>query len=147
MAHLGYRPQTAQLGQKVVATRDLAGACQLVQDAETMVQAGAAMLLLEAVTDTVAQEATRRSDVPVIGCGSGPHCDGQVLVLTDVMGFPGASGAKFTKRYARLNTVMEQAARQYIAEVRERRFPDEPHSYHMSAEQRQLFIEQLGRDR
>ena len=143
MAHLGYRPQSAGQQDKIVAARAVDQACQLVQDAAAAVQAGASFLLLECVTSEVAQAITQRTAVPVISCGSGPGCDGQVLVLHDVMGLPGATASKFSRRYADLAEQMDQAARKYLSDIRERRFPDDAHSYHLTGDDRQLFQQKL----
>jgi len=138
-AHLGYRPQTAQQQSKIVATREADKAIQVVKDALAMVEAGATMLLLECVCDVVAQQVTRRSGIPVISCGSGPYCDGQVLVLHDALGLPGGVGSRFSKFFGNAAEAMVQAADAYIKDVRAGSFPDADHSFHMKPEQQVLF--------
>ena len=134
MAHLGYRPQAAGQKAKVVETRAAEQAEILVRDAQDMAAAGACCLLLECVTTLTAKAVTERVDIPVISCGSGPHCDGQVIVLHELLDLPGASAPKFCKKYAAIGEQIQQAIRTYIQEVRDRTFPDDDHSYHMPPE-------------
>ena len=134
MAHLGYRPQAAGQKAKVVETRAAEQAEILVQDAQDFAAAGACCLLLECVTTATAKAVTERVDVPVISCGSGPHCDGQVLVLHEMLDLPGATRPKFCKTFADVGTQIKQAVRNYIHEIRKRKFPDAEHSYHMTPE-------------
>jgi len=143
MAHLGYRPQTAGQKAKVVETRAVEQAEILVQDAQDMAAAGACCLLLECVTAVTAKVVTERVEVPVISCGSGPHCDGQVLVLHELLDLPGASGPRFCKKYAAIGEQIKQAVRTYLHEVRDRKFPDADHSYHMKPDTQQEFEKRL----
>jgi len=143
MAHLGYRPQTALQAERIVETRSWTHACRLLEDAQQMVEAGACLLLLECVTSEVAQVLAQRSPVPVISCGSGPHCHGQVLVLHEILSLPGAGGARFCKSYAQVGEQIRQAAAAYIREVATGRFPDEDQSYHMPAAEREKFQRRL----
>jgi 3-methyl-2-oxobutanoate hydroxymethyltransferase len=99
---------------------------------ERMIQAGASSVLLECVTEETAQEVCRRTCAPVIGIGSGRFCDGQVMVLHDVLGLPGAKPSRFSKNYARLDEQIVTAVQGYLDDVRQGRFPDENHSYHMA---------------
>ena len=145
MAHMGYRPQWAAQNDKIVGTREVEQACQLVQDAQAMIEAGACSLLLECVTTEVARVITERADVPVISCGSGAGCDGQILVINDVMGLPGAGGARFAKQYTQLGAQMAEAARAYVEDVQQNRFPDDQHSYHMPAEQLEQFRKRISK--
>lgn len=78
----------------------------------------------------LAQEITRRLSIPTIGIGAGVHCDGQVLVIHDMLGLFDMYTPKFVKRYADLRGVMADAVKNFIAEVREEKFPDEEHSFH-----------------
>ncbi len=135
MAHLGLRPQAAKQTGLYFQARVAEDGLKLIEQADAMVRAGAQLLLLECVTAEVAGEIARRVHVPVISCGSGPECDGQVLVLHDLLGLPQASGAKFTKVYGQIGQAIEEAAKQYISDVQERRFPDADHSYHISTEE------------
>ena len=145
VAHIGYRPQSAGRQEKVVATRAVGQACQLVQDALELVAAGASMLLLETVTTQAAKAVTERTDVPVIGCGSGVHCDGQVLVANEVLGLPGAAGFKFCKVYGQIGEQIRAAAKAYAVEVQQKQFPDDEHSFHIKSADEAEFERELAR--
>jgi len=90
-----------------------------------------------------AQALAEKTDLPVISCGSGPHCDGQVLVLHEILSLPGATGPRFSKRYADIGEQIRAAAGKYVEDIRQKRFPDEDHSYHMSEEHREEFQRKL----
>lgn len=142
MAHIGFRPQSAaRLGTPVQA-RSSQAALDLLYDAEAMIKAGAAALLLECVTAEAAEAITQRSTVPVISCGSGPHCDGQVLVLHDVLGWGNPPALRFAKRYAELDNQITLAAQTYAEDVHAGRFPDDEHSFHLP----RAAVEQFRRD-
>lgn len=145
MAHLGYRPQMAYQFDTPVQSRAAQDALQLLDEAQLMVQAGAAALLLECVTAEAAQAVTERVPVPVISCGSGPHCDGQVLVIHDVLGLAGGADLKFAKRYAEIGREIEAAAVKYCEEIHRRTFPDAEHSFHMKPDALAEFQEALAR--
>lgn len=131
MAHLGVRPQTVhQMGQFKAQGRTAEEARRLSDQARLMVEAGASSLLLECVTREVAAEITQSMAVPVIGCGSGPDCDGQVLVIHDLLALPGAGTARFAKAYAQMGDQIRQAAAAYVSDIHQRIFPDDAHSYH-----------------
>lgn len=120
-AHIGVLPQTASLGSgfRLKRERD-----RLLRDADAVVESGAFAVVLEMVEDALAAEITQRIPIPTIGIGAGPHCDGQVLVLHDVLGlYPDAP--PFAKRYANLGEVATAALRAYAEEVRAHTFPTE----------------------
>ncbi len=143
MAHMGFRPQAIHQTEQIVTARLAELGLQLLEDARAMVKAGACSILLECVTAEVSQAIADRLDVPVISCGSGPACDAQVMVLHELLGLPGALNLKFTKRYADLSTPIQQAARQYVQDVREKRYPDSEHCYHMKPDQLEQFHQAL----
>jgi len=146
MAHLGVRPQhLGQVGRFRSQGRAAEESLALLNDARRMVEAGACLLLLECITAEIAAEITVRCEVPVISCGSGPGCNGQVLVLHDVLGLPGAGTARFAKRYANLSEPITTAIRAYVEEVRQGRFPTPEHSYHSPDGQLTRFRELLAR--
>ena len=93
-------------------------------------EAGAFSVVLESVPMELAQEVTRRLSIPTIGIGAGMHCDGQVLVVHDMLGLFDKYTPKFVKKYVDLKEVMAEAVKSFIAEVREGKFPDEEHSFH-----------------
>jgi 3-methyl-2-oxobutanoate hydroxymethyltransferase len=120
-AHVGVLPQTASLGSGFRLKRDHD---RLLRDADAVAQAGAFAVVLEMVEDALAAEITKRTAIPTIGIGSGPRCDGQVLVLHDVLGlYPDAP--PFAKRYASLATDATAALRAFADEVRAGAFPTE----------------------
>jgi 3-methyl-2-oxobutanoate hydroxymethyltransferase len=132
MAHIGIRPQRiTTIGRFRAEATTAEVAMDLVDLADRMVEAGASSLLLEGTATEVAQIITQRTDVPVISCGSGPACDGQILVAPDILGLHADKPPKFAKAYADIGSRCIEAVRQYAAEVREHRFPDAEHSYHM----------------
>jgi 3-methyl-2-oxobutanoate hydroxymethyltransferase len=146
MAHIGIRPQRISTTGRLRAEATTAEvAMTLIELADQMVQAGAASLLLEGTAEEVAQIITERTDVPVISCGSGPHCDGQILVAPDILGLHADKPPRFAKMYADLGHRSVEAIQQYAAEVRQRTFPDGEHSYHMKEGQRQRLSELLAR--
>ncbi len=138
-AHLGFKPQTIACVDKIVETREMAPALKLIDDCRTMIEAGAAGLLLECVAAEVAKEIAAASDVPVISCGSGPHCHGQVLVMHEALGLPGAIGPVFAKRFGEIGEAIEEAAKRYAQEVSEGTFPTDETCYHMQPKKVEQF--------
>lgn len=134
MAHIGIRPQRiATVGRFRAEATTADVAMELIELAERMLRAGAGTLLLEGVAAEVAKVITERVEVPVISCGSGPDCDGQVLVAPDILGLLEGKPPKFSKAYADLGVRSVEAFAKYADEVRSRRFPDAEHSYHMKS--------------
>ncbi len=133
VAHLGLVPQGIhRMGGYRVQARTLDGAQALLADALTMEAAGAALVVLEGVPQEVAAPVSRALGVPVIGIGAGRGCDGQILVLHDMLGLTFAPAAKFVRRYADLGSMMKEAVQQYAEDVREQEFPVDGESYHLS---------------
>jgi len=130
MGHLGLTPQSVHaLGGYRVQGRDDAAATRLKDDAKALEDAGAFAVVLELVPAPLASEITKALTIPTIGIGAGPACDGQVLVLHDMLGLNDRFSAKFVKKYAALADDVRDAARRYAAEVREGRYPDAAHSF------------------
>ncbi len=131
MGHVGLIPQSVHKlgGFRSVGKTD-AEAEQLFADAHALSDAGAFALVLESIPAEVAERITREIPVPTIGIGAGSHCDGQVLVSYDAFGLYNDFTPRFVKRFAELGTMMTEAARDYIAEVRAGAFPAEEHSIH-----------------
>lgn len=128
MAHLGLTPQSVhQLGGHRVQGRTVEQARRLIDDALAVEQAGAFAVVLEAVPGGLANTVTGRLAVPTIGIGAGPHCDGQIQVLHDLLGW-GARQPRHAKQYAQLNDVVLNALRAYASEVAEGVFPTEEHT-------------------
>lgn len=130
MGHIGFKPQSQhQYGHQIVQGKDEAGAKKILSDLEAVQRAGVFSVVIEAVPWTLARELTGRATVPTIGIGAGVHCDGQVLVSTDMLGLFTDFKPKFVKRYARMAEEAKTAIEQYIEEVRGGVFPDLEHSY------------------
>ena len=130
-AHLGLTPQSVlRLGGFKVQGRDERAAARLREDARAVQEAGASLLVLECVPSALAAEITAELRIPTIGIGAGPGCDGQVLVLHDVLGLDsGHRRPKFVKDFLAEGGSVEGAFRAYAAAVRDGSFPDAAHSY------------------
>jgi len=132
MAHIGIRPQSiSKIGKYKAEATTAEMAAELISLAEQMVRAGAGTLLIEGTAAEVAEVITERSEVPVIGCGSGLGCDGQILIAPDILGLVQGPTPKFSKSYGDLANVVIEAFKKYAEEVKTGEFPDDEHSYHM----------------
>lgn len=130
MGHLGMTPQSVRrLGGYKVQARDQAQADALLADAALLESAGVFAIVLEAIPAPLAKQVTETVTVPTIGIGAGPHCDGQVLVLYDVLGLFDEFVPKFVKPYAHLKADALQALRRYKEEVENGKFPSQDESY------------------
>lgn len=133
VGHLGLTPQAIHaLGGFKVQGKAPEARTQMIEDALRLQDAGVSMLVLEMVPATLAAEITAMLDIPTIGIGAGPHCDGQVLVCNDLLGFDLTFAPRFLKRYAELETQMVMAIQQYVREVGESVFPSVEHSFAVS---------------
>ena len=129
MAHIGLTPQAVNtLGGYKVVGRD-AGAQQVLQDAQAVEAAGAFAVVLEKVPAALAGRITQALTIPTIGIGAGVDCDGQVLVVDDMLGTFTEFRPKFVQRYAELGQTADAAIAAYAADVRARRFPAAEHGY------------------
>jgi len=129
MGHVGLTPQSVhKMGGFRVQGRDDAGRAQVIADALAVQEAGAFAVVLEGIPADLGREVTEQLVIPTIGIGAGPACDGQVLVMHDLLGLNDWTPS-FVKQYANLGALASQAARAYADEVRHRKFPDAKHSY------------------
>ncbi|WNK20658.1 3-methyl-2-oxobutanoate hydroxymethyltransferase [Halomonas piscis] len=129
-AHLGLTPQTVhQLGGYRVQGREAAHAERIIEDARTLVDAGASIILLECVPATLGRAVTEALDVPVIGIGAGPDTDGQILVMHDVLGISTGHTPRFVKNYMAEASSIQDAFARYHDEVKQRTFPTDAHSF------------------
>jgi 3-methyl-2-oxobutanoate hydroxymethyltransferase len=130
MGHLGFTPQSVHAlgGARVQGKGDVA-AQTLLDEAKRLEDAGAFSIVLELLPSALATRVTGAVSVPTIGIGAGSGCDGQVLVLPDLLGLNGDFAPRFLKRYAELGRAAQDAVRQFVAETRDGSFPDEKHSY------------------
>lgn len=130
LGHIGLTPQSLQaLGGYKVQGKKPPEVKQLLDDAQAVAAAGAFALVLEAMPAEVARSITEAVTIPTIGIGAGPHCDGQILVMHDLLGLYGEFKPKFVKRYANLGAEIRKAVEQYAREVREGTFPGPEHVY------------------
>lgn len=129
MGHIGLKPQSVnQLGGYPAQGTDAQSADQVIDDAERLAAAGVYAMVLERVPIELTKYITERVPVPTIGIGSGPHCDGQVLVLHDMLGMDDRFHPKHSKQYASLAGTIRDAIAVYAGDVREGRFPTAQHS-------------------
>ncbi|RLA78037.1 MAG: 3-methyl-2-oxobutanoate hydroxymethyltransferase [Deltaproteobacteria bacterium] len=128
MGHIGLTPQSIHKlgGYKVQRQRE-----KLLEDARAVEEAGAFAVVLECVPEDIAKEITEELSIPTIGVGAGPHCDGQVLVIHDLLGLLGDFRPRFVKRYVDLRAIISEAVKQYIDEVKKGIFPGEEHTYRL----------------
>jgi 3-methyl-2-oxobutanoate hydroxymethyltransferase len=134
MGHIGLTPQSYHRmgGHKVQGRKsgfEAGGRERVLEDAHAVEQAGACAMVVEGVPRDLAAEITEKVSIPTIGIGAGPDCDGQVLVLHDVLGLSDMP-LKFTKHYADLRGAAVEATKAYVSEVREGLWPDDAHSFH-----------------
>jgi 3-methyl-2-oxobutanoate hydroxymethyltransferase len=131
MGHIGMTPQsTHRYGGYKVQGKGKEAAARLLADARALEEAGAFAVVLEAIPVDVARTVTEALSIPTIGIGAGPHCDGQVLVLYDLLGLFDEFTPKFVKPYAHLKADALQALRRYREEVEQNKFPTGDESYH-----------------
>lgn len=132
MGHIGLTPQTmSMLGGFKVQGKDAKTAQKIIEDALALEDAGAFSVLLEAIPGAIAEKITKRLSVPTVGIGAGVHCDGQVLVVHDLLGLFDRFTPKFAKRYVNLSELMLKAFESYREEVLSGQFPTDEHSFHI----------------
>jgi len=135
MGHLGLTPQSVlAMGGFRVQGRSVAAAEALLGAAKSLTEAGCFAFVIEGVPDVVGAAVTEAIDVPTIGIGAGPDCDGQVLVFHDLLGLGSRPVAKFVRQYADLGRLATEAIATFAADVRSGRFPSEEETYHGSSE-------------
>jgi 3-methyl-2-oxobutanoate hydroxymethyltransferase len=134
MGHVGLTPQSVNaLGGYRVQGKTPNAAEQLLRDARSVEAAGAFSIVLEAMPRELAAEITKAVQIPTIGIGAGPDCDGQILVLHDMLGLTFQGAPKFARRYANVGETIFNAVRQYCADVESGSFPTDAESYHTGA--------------
>jgi 3-methyl-2-oxobutanoate hydroxymethyltransferase len=144
MGHIGLTPQSAtMLGGFKAQGRTAEKAMRLVSDAVALEAAGCFSVVLEAVPAPVAAHVSRQLTIPTIGIGAGPDTDGQVLVWHDILGLYEGRAARFVKRYAEIGVAIRQALEAYTSDVRERRFPEDQHTYAMPDEELARFEDEM----
>ncbi len=140
MGHIGLTPQSSgQLGGHKAQGRTLESARLVVEDALAVQESGAQMILLEAIPPEVGAYITRMLDIPALSIGAGVECDGQLLIVSDMIGQFQAFTPKFVKKYCNVADVVTNAMKEYAADVRAGKFPAEEHCYHMLAGEKEKF--------
>ncbi len=130
MGHLGLMPQSIyKYGSYKVRAQEGMEARELLEDAKILEEAGAFAIVLEKIPSALAAEVSRSLSIPTIGIGAGVECDGQILVINDILGLNREFHPRFVRKYANLNTVIEEAVRQYVEDVRQKSFPSPDESY------------------
>jgi len=130
MAHLGLTPQSVhQLGGYKVQGKNQGAAKKMIEDAKILEDAGAFAVVLECIPASLAKAVTEAVLIPTIGIGAGPDCDGQVLVIHDMLGLYERFTPKFVKKYSTLNKNIKRSVKKYMKEVKDGSFPDKNHSF------------------
>jgi 3-methyl-2-oxobutanoate hydroxymethyltransferase len=146
MAHIGLTPQlVSKIGGYKVQGKSAETGAQLLKDALAMERAGCFAIVLEAIPDRVAQIITERLQIPTIGIGAGPSCDGQNLVLHDMVGLFDRFTPKFVKRYANCWDIISKALADFQEDVRKGQFPSAEHSFTMKEDEYQALLQHLGK--
>ena len=144
VGHIGLTPQSVhRMGGYRVQGKSFTAAEHLLEDARALEAAGISLLVLEGIPRELAAQITAELQVPTIGIGAGPECDGQILVLHDLLGLTFAPPAKFVRSYADLGGQMRAAVQQYGEDVAARRFPGDVESYHLPIETRSQMEQSL----
>ncbi len=134
MGHVGLTPQSINhLGRFKVVGINGKDANSILEDALNLQKAGVFAVILECIPMELARIITKKLDIPTIGIGAGPYCDGQILVFHDLVGFLNGYLPKFVKRYVHLHDVLSLAVGDYCMDVRKGVFPDVSHSYHLKS--------------
>lgn len=148
MGHLGLTPQWYhQFGGFKVRGKTESTARAILEDAQRLERAGVFSIVLECVPWQLAKLVTEKVEVPTIGCGAGPYCDGHVLVLHDLLGLTGPHVPKFVKRYAKLDDVVIKALTGFKQDVKTGKFPTLEHSYDMPREEMRKLLREFKRRR
>lgn len=144
MGHVGLTPQSSgQLGGHKAQGRTAETAKLVVEDALAVQEAGAQMILLEAIPPEVGKYITDNLDIPVLSIGAGPYCDGQLLIVSDAIGQFQAFTPKFVKQYCNVSEVAINAMKAYVAEVKAGEFPKTEHCYTMIAGEEEKFLKMM----
>jgi len=145
IAHLGLTPQSVhRMSGYRVQGKSVNAIQHLMKDALAMEAAGAFALVLEGIPTEVAQRITAALHIPAIGIGAGPHCDGQILVLHDLVNLSFSTPAKFVRRYADAGGLISDAVRRYREDVEGRQFPADAESYHLGKDALAALLQEEG---
>lgn len=137
VGHVGYTPQT-RTGERPVFGDRAAEALEVLEDAISLEEVGALAVVLECVPERVAEVVTQRLEIPTIGIGAGRVCDGQVLVVHDMLGVH-ETAFRFVKAYANLGSIMPEAFAAYVTDVKDHSFPEDRHRFKIKSEELRKF--------
>jgi len=141
IGHIGLTPQSSgALGGHKAQGRTAKDAALVVEDALAVQDAGAQMLLVEAVPPEVSQYIAETLDIPVFSIGAGKGCDGQLLIVSDLIGQFQAFTPKFVKKYCDVASIITNAMKEYCNDVRQGKFPEDEHCYHMKDNEKEKFL-------
>lgn len=133
MGHIGLTPQSVNVfGGFKVQGKEESAAKALIEDAKALEDAGAFAIVLEAIPEMLAKLITEKVSIPTIGIGAGKYCDGQILVVHDMLGLYSDFTPKFVKQYAKLRETMAEAVCNYVSDVKSQQFPEKQHTYTMN---------------
>jgi 3-methyl-2-oxobutanoate hydroxymethyltransferase len=145
VAHIGLTPQSVhRMSGYRVQGKSVAAIHHLVKDALALEAAGAFAVVLEGIPSEVAQRITAALHIPAIGIGAGPHCDGQILVLHDIINLSFSAPAKFVRRYGDVSTLITDAVHRYRDDVEGRLFPSDDESYHLGKDALAALLQEEG---
>lgn len=145
LGHIGLKPQSLyRLGGYKVQGKTAESAKRIFDDAIALQNAGCFAIVLELVPDRVAKMISEHLTIPTIGIGSGPYCDGQILVIQDALGITGDSPKKHSKQYAQLHSIMKTAVKNYSDEVRQSKFPTSENSFEIKDDEFQELVKLSG---
>src|SRR6202795_4133393 len=145
MGHIGLTPQSVNaFGGFRVQGKTLEAGEQILSDARAVEAAGAFAVVLESIPRELAARITAELRIPTIGIGAGPDCDGQILVINDLLGLSFGRKPKFTRRYADVGEIISRAAAEYCRDVQQGRFPSDEESYHQPVEHHDAPIARRG---
>ncbi|MGB3346619.1 MAG: 3-methyl-2-oxobutanoate hydroxymethyltransferase [Candidatus Humimicrobiia bacterium] len=146
MGHIGLTPQSmAMLGGFKVQGKTAQAAVDLLDDAIALENAGSFFILLELVPSVISKVISERLTIPTVSIGSGPDCDGQLLIFHDLVGLFEAFTPKHVKKYANLSVEIENSFKNYIKDVKEVNFPTTEHSFKISEEEKKVFLDLLSK--
>lgn len=145
MGHVGLTPQSIRhLGDYRVQGKNIHQARQILEEALALEKAGVFAIVLESIPRELAQLITKKLSIPTIGIGAGPDCDGQILVLHDMLGLTPDISPKFVKKYLDGQDLFRQAIESYINEVKQSKFPADEHSYHINSHDSHQILQNLS---
>lgn len=145
IGHIGLTPQTVfQLGGYKVQGKKVDAAKKIIEDALALEEAGVFAIVMECIPMELSQIITQKLKIPTIGIGAGVYCDGQTLITHDILGLFDRFVPKFVKRYTNLSSTITSSLMECIKEIKENKFPESKHSFHMNEEERRELKEKYG---